>query len=376
MANIGIICEYNPFHNGHLYHLEKIKEKDPSSTIILVLGTSFSQRGEISILNKWEKTEIALHYGVDLVIELPFIFATQSADFFAKGAIEILNHLKCEEIIFGSESNNIEDIKTLITASENIEYEKIVKEYLNDGLNYPTALSLALKKLTNKTVETPNDILAFSYLKQIKKINSNIKASSIKRTNNYHEKELTEKIASATAIRENLKENNDISDFIPEKTQEILKRNQRNYEEKYFELLKYKLLSEEDISKYQTVEEGLENKILKEIKSSNSLEELIKKVKTKRYTYNKIKRMLTHILCSLTKEEAKIEHVTYLKVLGFSNKGQEYLNKIKKEVKIPIITKIKKEHYNLLKIDLRVTDIYNLITNSNNTDNKIIKKSK
>lgn len=374
MATIGIICEYNPFHNGHLYHLEKIKEKDKDATIILVLGTSFSQRGEISILNKWEKTEIALFYGVDLVIELPFIFATQSADFFAKGAIEILNHLHCEEIVFGSESNNIEELNLLIEKSKDQEYEKIVREYLNNGTNYPTALSKALKKLTNKTVETPNDILAFSYLKQIKEINKNIKATSIKRTNNYHEKELTEKIASATAIRENLKEKKDISYYIPEKTKEVLERKEREYDQKYFDFLKYKILSEEHLEKYQTVEEGLENKIKKDIKEAESLEELIKKVKTKRYTYNKIKRMFTHILCSLTKEEATNKHITYLKVLGFSKKGQEYLNKVKKEVKIPIITKIKKEHLDILKTDLRVTNIYNLITNSTDTDNKIIQK--
>ena len=148
MKKIGIICEYNPFHNGHLYHLEKIKEMYPDSLIVLVMSSSFTQRGEISILNKWEKTEIALNYKVDLVIELPFVFASQSADIFSYGAIKILKELNVDTIIFGSESNDPKKLTSIAKIQlENKEYDKLVKDYLDKGENYPTAMSHALNDI-------------------------------------------------------------------------------------------------------------------------------------------------------------------------------------------------------------------------------------
>ena len=145
VINIGIICEYNPFHYGHLYHLNKIKEMYPDSNIILVMSGWITERGDLSLIDKFKKTEIALNYGVDLVIELPFKFI-QSADYFAKGAVEILNKLGCDTIVFGSESNNIEELTYLANIQLNkSKYDKLVKEYIDEGTNYPTALSKALK---------------------------------------------------------------------------------------------------------------------------------------------------------------------------------------------------------------------------------------
>ena len=163
---IGIICEYNPFHNGHIYHINKIKEKYPDSSIVLVVDSFFTERGDISVLDKVSKTKIALENNIDLVIELPFAFATQSADIFAYGAISILNKLNCDLLIFGSESNNIEELKkTALTELED-SYNNVVKDYLNDGVNYPTALAKALNFVGGYSINKPNDLLGISYIKR------------------------------------------------------------------------------------------------------------------------------------------------------------------------------------------------------------------
>ena len=264
MKTVGIICEYNPFHNGHLYHLEKIKEMYPSSLIVLVMSSSFTERGDISILNKWEKTDIALHYGVDLVIELPFVFSTQSADIFAFGAISILNKMRVDTIVFGSESNDPNKLLEIANIQLNDKnYNKIVKDYLDQGENYPTALSLALDKICNKTVTLPNDLLGLSYVREIVKQKANIEIKTIKRTNDFHNTELDNEIVSASAIRNNL-DNNNIKKYVPSLTYQHLKNKKLNNE--YFKLLKYKILCEqENIKIYQTVDEGIHNRILKYI---------------------------------------------------------------------------------------------------------------
>ena len=211
MKAIGIIAEYNPFHNGHLYHLNKIKEEYPDYTIILVMNGNFTERGEVTIIDKWKRCDIALELGIDLVIELPFPFATQSADFYAYGAVTLLEKLQVEKIVFGSESNNIEDLKLIAeTQINNSEFDKLVKVYCKLGNNYPTALSKALEDLTSKKITTPNDLLGISYIKAIVENNYKIIPETIKRTNNYHDKELTNSFSSATSIRESLKENLDI----------------------------------------------------------------------------------------------------------------------------------------------------------------------
>ena len=361
---VGIICEYNPFHNGHLYHLNKVKELAKGEEIILILSGSFLQRGNLSIISKYNKTKIALEYGINLVIELPFQFATQNADLFAKGAISILKKLKCNKLVFGSESANIELFKKLAEIQLNDkEYNKRIKRYLKDGLNYPTALSRALKDFSNFTIIEPNDILALSYIKEIISQNVDIVPLTIKRTNNYHDTELNNEISSATSIRKAIKELKDIKNYVPNITLEYLKK--ENWENNYFNFLKYKIITEKNnLKKYQTVDEGIENRILKGIYNSNNLEELINIVKTKRYTYNKINRMFTHILCSFTKEEVKKnKELKYIRILGFDNIGKKYLNSIKKECDVPIITNIKKENVDLLSIEIKCDSIYNLIMN-------------
>lgn len=373
MKAVGIICEYNPFHNGHIYHLKKVKEMFKDYVIVLVMSSSFMQRGEASIITKWDKTKIALDYGVDIVIELPFVFATQSADIFAKGAIYLLEEMNVNYILFGSETNNIDMLKEIANIQNSETYNKEVKKLLESGMNYPTALNKALTSFTKKDIKNPNDLLALSYIKAIKELNSKIIPISIKRTNNYHTLSNTS-ITSASSIRNLIKEKKDISKYLPQETKE--KINTSFFIENYFSFLKYKILTEiNDLNKYQTVDEGISSRIKKYILNSNSLEELIKNVKTKRYTYNKLSRMFTHILCNLTKEEASsFTYPSYIRILGFSSIGKNYLKERKGKTNIPIITKYTKNK--MLEIEKRVTSVYACVLNEADKQNLIEKEYK
>ena len=375
MKAIGIIAEYNPFHNGHLYHIQKIKEKYKDYPIVLVMTGNFTERGDVSIIDKWSRTEIALDHGIDLVIELPYPFATQSADYFAYGGITLLEELQVEKIIFGSESNDLDSINTIAKIQiENDEFDKLVKIYSKLGKNYPTAISCAVKDLTGKEIIAPNDLLGISYLKAIIKNNYKIKAECIKRTNEYHNKELTNNISSGTAIREALKNNNSIIDQIPKDT--ISYYNSIHTIDDYFDILKYKIITEKDLSKYQLVEEGIEQTLKREITKAINYDDFIKRIKSKRYTYNKISRMLLHILCNFTKEKAnQWKKPEYIRILGFNNKGREYLNNVKKELTIPLISKITKNKNCMLEFEIETTNIYNIKKNSNQKEeDKIIIK--
>ena len=358
---IGIIAEYNPFHNGHIYQIKKIKENYPNSIIIVCTSSSFTQRGELSILNKWEKTKVSLLNGVDIVIELPYVYSTQSSDTFAKYGVSLLEKLHIDYLCFGSESN---DTTKLLDAAKtqinNIEFDNKVKFYMKEGYNYPTSLNNALKELINYDIKEPNDLLAISYIKEIINNNYNIEVFNIKRTNSYHDLDLDNKIVSASNIRNKLLENKNIKDKVPKETYDILKN--KSLENKYFEFLKYKIISETDLEKYVDVDEGLNVRIKKYINKSKSLDELIMNIKTKRYTYNRISRMLNHILCSFTKEENdKIKKLEYIRILGFNENGRTYLNEIKDSVELPILNKYDTKKYKALEIEKRVTDIYSNI---------------
>ena len=359
---IGIVAEYNPFHNGHLYQIKKIREKYKDATIVVVSSSSFTQRGEISLLNKFDKTKVALNNGIDLVIELPYVYSTQSSDIFASAAIKILNYLKINTLCFGTERDNIDDIKICAqTQLNNPEYDILVKKYLNDGFNYPTALNKALKSLVNIEITEPNELLALSYIKEIISNKLNIDIFNIKRTNDYHDIESNESIVSASNIRNKLINNIDIKDKVPSDVYDILKNIKFN--NKYFEFLKYKINSESDLEKYLDVDEGLSTRIRNAIKESNNLEELIQNIKTKRYTYNKISRMLNHILCSFTKNERDdVKNIEYIRILGFNDTGQRHLNNIKNDLTINILNKYDTS-YKALEIEKRVSLIYSMIIN-------------
>jgi len=373
MKSIGIIAEYNPFHNGHLYHINEIKKKYPDYVIVLVMTGNFSQRGIPSIIDKWKRTEIALKHGIDLVVELPFPFSTQSADYFAYGSITILEKLNCEKVIFGSESNNIETLELIAkTQVDNPEFEKLVKIYSKFGNNYPTAISNAIYDLTNKKIDSPNDLLGISYIKTIIQNKYNIKYETIKRLDNYHDIELNENYtSSASSIREALKNNKDIKKHVPSDTLDYF--NELHFIDDYFDILKYKIITEEDLSIYNTVEEGIDKLLKKNINKATSYDELIKLIKSKRYTYNKISRMLLHILCNFTKEKRILfNKISYLRILGFNDTGKSYLNNIKKKIDIPIISKITKEKDKMLEYELYTTEIYNITNKSSKKEEESI----
>ena len=355
MEVIGIICEYNPFHNGHIYHINQIKKQYKDCIIILVMSGNFTQRGDVSIIDKWDKAQIALNY-VDLVIELPFSYAVSSADIFAKGAITILKNLNVNKIVFGTETLTPDNLNKIANIQQEKKYNTLVKKYLKDGNSYPQSLAKAIHTLTKIKIESPNDILGLSYIKALQ--NTNITPITIKRTTDYNSTKLTKNITSATSIRNALKHKQDIKNYVPDITYKYLKKH-NHYNEQYFNLLKYKIISEENhLNKYLNVDEGIENRIKKHIYSTSTREELIQKLKSKRFTYTKINRMLTYILCGYTKEDAKkYQKIEYIRVLGFNKKGRKYLKEIKNKTQIPIITKYTNK-YETLALELKASYIY------------------
>ncbi len=366
MKVIGIIAEYNPFHNGHKYLIEQIKSKYPESIIIVVMSGNFMQRGNPAIINKFKRTEVCLKENIDLVVELPFVFATQSADFFAKGAISILKELKIDTLVFGSEEDNLDNLMLLAkTQLEEEHFDLLVRSYIKDGFNYPTALSKALLDITGVSTTLPNDILGITYIKEILKQNASIEVEIVRRTNNYHDEKLDifSNISSATSIRKALLERKDIDEQVPSTTLQYLSE-VLHFQEDYFKFLKYKISLDEDLSIYHGIVEGIDHKIKKAIKISSSYDELISNVKSKRYTYNRINRILLYILVGFTKEKAKrMTEIEYIRVLGFNAVGKDYLNTIKKESNLPIISNFSSRLSEMLNFELQVSSIYASILN-------------
>lgn len=366
MEIIGIVAEYNPFHNGHLYQIKEIKKRFPDSLLVVVMNGNFSQRGEPTIVDKWNRCEMALENGIDLVVEIPFVFATQSADIFAHGAISLLKELKVDKIVFGSETNDVSLLNQLADIElYNQDYNKLVNSYLQKGYNYPTSMSKALFDLSSFRIRLSNDLLGLSYIKEIKKQKTNIEPISIKRTNDYKSYDLGSDIVNASCIRKAIGSRFDITKYVPIYHEKHYKR--IYLLEDYFPFLKYKIMVSKDLSLFQTVDEGIENRINKYILKANSFEELINLVKTKRYTYNKLSRMFCHILCDFTKEEAKkFKDIEYIRPLGFSEQGKKYLNKIKKEVNLPIVSRFASLKDNeLLQLEYRIAKVYQCIVPNN-----------
>lgn len=360
MVTVGIIAEYNPFHNGHLHHINKIKEMFEECTIVLAMSGNFTQRGEPSIINKWDKTKIALLNGVDVVIEIPFVLCVQSADYFAKASVEILNHMKCDYLVFGSESEDLDKLTMLATLNnQKEEFSSCIKKYLKKGINYPTAVSSAMHELTGASLDTPNDILGLCYIREIARLRSNIKPVVIKRTNDYHSTVIDGEIASATSIREALIAKIDVKNTVPSTTYEYLNGNLA-FSSNYFNLIKYKIISEINyLDRYDGVDQPLAPRIKDIILNTTSYEDMIMKVKSKGYTYNKVSRMFAHILVGLTKEEySRFNTIEYLRLLGFTKKGQEYLSIIKKDLEIPLVTNYSSLDNDMLKYDFKATCVY------------------
>ena len=335
---IGLIVEYNPFHNGHLHHIQEIDRLFEDNIKIAVMSGDYVQRGEPSLINKFEKIKIALSQGIDIVIELPAFYSTQSAEIFAKGSVNLLNKLSCSHIVFGSESNDLDKLKKIATISLTKEFELSLKEFLAEGFSYPTAFSKALfdEKLGS------NDILAMEYLKAIKVINPKIEACSIKREKTGYYDDEKDNFSSATYIRKILlgnekKENklNKIKNLVPGFSYKILEENFGvfSYISDFYDLINYILINNySELKNIQDLEVGLENRLYKYSLENLSFEDFFDEVLTKRITISRLQRILLHSLFNLTENiiEKIKNKVPFVKILGFSERGQEYLNYLKK----------------------------------------------
>ncbi|HDR7703059.1 hypothetical protein CN553_02920 [Bacillus cereus] len=376
-----MVVEYNPFHNGHLYHVQETKKLTQSDIIIAVMSGPFLQRGEPALISKWYRTKMALANGVDLVVELPYVFATQKAETFANGAISILNALRVSEICFGSEDGQIENFYNTISVQKNEEetFNCLVKQFMDAGNSYAKATSDAFSHILtsekNIDMSQPNNILGFQYMKAILSQNSSIQAQTIKRfASHYHDETFNDQhIASATSIRKQLFSEEGsfttIEPFLPQATTSLLANYKQNYGilhnwEQYFSFFKYKLMtmSSGDLRHIYEIEEGLEHRILSKIQNSSSFYSFMEALKTKRYTWTRLQRACTHILTNTTKEEirsANIEqHAPYIRLLGMSQKGQTYLSKNKKKIELPILTHTKTFDHAALDIEKKANSVY------------------
>ncbi len=356
MLKIGIVAEYNPFHNGHLYQIEEIKRRMEKDTLIVaVVSGDFVQRGDFSYFNKWHKTEAALNHGVDMVVELPLYYSVQNAEIFSKMSTKILDYLEMDFQVFGAEEKDIEVLDRIIELQEREDYKKNLMELMKKGNSYSTSQKLALSEYGYGDAVKSNNILALEYMRTMKKENLGIKPYIIQREiSDYNEQEIEKarkSIASATFIRKILIENDanpeNVRDFIPEKTYEILKKNfgsenkeneglkWKNLRENMFKFLKYKLLMEtkKEIIKIYDMNDEIYARIYRGVSKSNTYEVFLKEVKSRNFSIKRIERIVLNILLNITKEAVDFE-LDYIRVLGFNQRGQEYLRQLKKKKKV------------------------------------------
>ncbi len=391
MKICAIIAEFNPFHLGHEYLLKKAKEVTSSDYIICIMSGNFVERGDAAMLDKWERTKMALSSYCDLVIELPTLYSVASAEYFAQGSINILNALNCVDYLcFGAESDNINMLKEIakILADEPDAFKNELKESLSDGVSYPKARCESIVKLLKnkypkneieQILEMPNNILAIEYLKSLIKTNSSISPVAIKRIgDSYHSLDINSEYPSASAIRNTLlnEELSKVKSALPESSFKILSESYNmgtypisidNFEKEIF--YKIATMTNKEISNILDVEEGLENVISNSIRGTYTLEELINKIKSKRYTQSRIQRILIHILLNIRKDlmtEYK-EKAMYARVLGIGSKGKKLLSYISSTSSIPVITSLStfmknatEEQKRLAELDVLATNIYNL----------------
>ena len=370
MQIIGIVTEYNPFHNGHLYQINKIKEMYPDSVIIVAMSGNYTMRGEISVLDKWNKTNIAINNGIDIVLEIPFIYSNQSSDIFSYAALKMLNEFKIEKLVFGSETNNI-DLLSLASSVQidNKKFDSLVKDYMSKGYNYPSSIGKSIYELTGIKIKESNDILGVSYIKEILKNKYNIKPISIKRTNNFKTNTKKSNIISAYEIREFLNKNESIKEYVPNNVTPYIKK--VDYE-KLFNLIKYKVISEKNsLNKYHLIDEGIENRIYEGVIKCDNYDDLVKYISNKRVTINKVNRILINIFVGLTKEEASNKELSYIKILGLSKNGKKYYSKIKKDINIKVCNKFEKD---IMNTELKASYLYSIITNDKSIFNSEIKE--
>lgn len=385
MKVLGIIAEYNPMHTGHIYHISKAKEITGCDTVIVIMSGSFTQQGNIAIINKFERAKQAIQNGVDLVIEIPSAFASSDAGNFAYKSVSILNDLNVDAICFGAETDNIERLKliseTLIYKDKEIWNE--IKNELKKGISFAKARNNSLNKFLNEDdiniILSPNNILALEYLKTLKVLNSSIIPFAIYRESNFNSHILENCYTSSTSIRKALENKcnlNDIQKYIPENVSKYLKNNKIIFNNDFFEILKYKIISmnENDLKEINGVSEGIENKLKKEICNSYSYDEFLFKIKSKRYELSKIKRILVNILLNISKDDFKLlkeNNSNYAHILAFNHDKKDLLSHISNTSNIPVISSLNNKTLSYLNkyqklsldIDIYASNIYSMLIN-------------
>ncbi len=389
MKTVGIVAEYNPLHNGHQYHIHMSKELSRADFVIAVMSGNFVQRGEPAILDKWHRTKMALLSGVDMVIELPVLFSCASAEYFAAAAVKLLEDTGLVDFIcFGSESGNLKELMQAASLfiNETAEFQLLIKQFLNSGNSYPVARMKAYEVFSNtqsNILSNPNNILGIEYLKALLNLKSDITPLTIPRKGaNYHSTDINTSYASASALRQALYRNDweKIAHHVPTNILDILKESfSRGIApismDSYMQSLQYciRKMPQDELGQIFEVSEGLENRIRRFAPKCNSINEIITSIKTKRYTYTKIQRILLHILLDITAQQINSlhqqNHLPYIRVLGFRRSKEILLKKLMQSAKIPVITNLKNAKNqvdaignSLLHIEEKTTDIFFMTT--------------
>ena len=363
MITTAITAEYNPFHNGHKYHISKTKELTNSDYIISVMSGNFVQRGEPALFDKWTRTKCALINGTDMVIELPAFFACSSAEYFASAAVDIMEKSNIVNYIsFGTDTDNLNELKEFSenALNENELFKENLSNYLSQGFSFPAAREKALK---NSGINTPifsaNNILSSEYLKALNKINSKIIPVGIKRTDNGYNSMITkDNFASATKIRSLFEEDiESVKNFVPENIFDLLKNNFTNGKtvntDDLSHILNYilRVVSPDELKSILDIREGIENKILKSIQYNYKFKDISFDVKSKRYSFTGIQRMLLHIILNLKSEDMAYFKTNgfcqYIRILGFKKSALPLLKNITEKSSVPVIVNIKKDEVKL-----------------------------
>jgi predicted nucleotidyltransferase len=380
MKAVGLVVEYNPFHNGHAHHLAAAKAQSEAEVVIAVMSGNFLQRGEPALVSKWQRTKMALHGGVDIVLELPYIFATQKAETFADGAISILDAIGCGSLCFGSENGEIAAFYKTLEFMENSQesYQANIRKYIKTGVSYPKAQSLSFAELNQSEdlvdLSKPNNILGYHYLKAIISQKSLMRPFTVKRKNaDYHDEHFSsERIASATSIRKALfssvQQEAPIDQFVPAQTNYLLTDYYKQYGifhqwENYYPYLQFLLLQTKpnELRDIYEVEEGIENRLIKAALTSNCFQEFMENVKTKRYTWTRIQRICLHILTNTKKSQMDLEKPTYIRLLGMTESGKHYLNKMKAHLGLPLVSKLSSYKHEDIFPDIKAARVYSCV---------------
>ena len=345
MKVCGIVCEYNPFHNGHKHQIDVIKNRLGYDTVVGVMSGNFTQRGDVAVFDKSVRANAAIMNGMDLVVDLPTVHALQSAEIFAENAVFILNALGVDALSFGSESEDLDSMKRLaqLFVKESPEFVSALKSELRQGKPYHLARSSAASKILGggcgDILKEPNNILAIEYLKALLRLDSPMIPHPIKRDSSHHnDSEIYGSIASATAVRSGLKNQNPSAlSAVPDNCGKLYKQSKiHNIERLSTAIISKIILSDAElIRKVPDVSEGLENKIKKAARDSKSFSELCDNIKSKRYAHSRIRRILINFLLGITADNASVRP-QYIKILGFGSKGQMLLNHKKKTCPLPL----------------------------------------